>query len=182
MKISKWVTGVATGRIRHWNDRNNQLVTNLWSVIKEYDKPTRIAFKGALVSSLQVVERMLGPEVGKDGWMAVDLSDVSGDKFEHVYAVLLDMFLVLDAHLVPHLAVAITNPQSTLFGRSSMVKEYMGTLRDNAGDIQGVADIAWRELSSTLNPSMAIDIRARYPFVVFVIAAATENLKQLRET
>jgi len=180
MKISKWITGVATGRIRHWNDHNNQLVSNLWGETEEYKEPTRTAFQGALVSSLQAVERMLGPEVGKDGWMAVDLSDVSGDTFEHVYAVLLDMFLVLDANAVPSLAGAITDPQTTLFGRSSVVEKYIVALSDDASGIQGVADLAWRELSSILNPSKATDTLTKFSFVALVIKAATENIKQLR--
>lgn len=188
MKISKWVHGVATGRIRHWNDANNQLVADLWEEIESFEYPMRTALEGALVSSSQAVDRMLGIEVGRDGWMAVDLKDVQRKTLERVYFVLIDLFLALNAKASPSLYHDVHQAKARLFKTKGVLTHISILLKPDDNNTETVTKIieaavreAWKEIAELLNSEMASHPIPLFQFHAFVLSSATYNAKELQK-
>jgi hypothetical protein len=186
MKISKWVHRVATGRISHWNDINNQLVANICEKVETFEEPMRTALMGATISSLGAVDRMLGVEVGRDGWMAVDLLDVQRVTLVPVYSILIDIFLALDALAFPSMIAEIPLAKTRLFGKPEAVPHITALLQKcykntKSADLDAVSNAAWKEIAKLLNSGKALDPISSFQFHTFVLFSAKNNVDDLQK-
>ncbi len=186
MRISKWIKGVATGRIRHWNDINNQLVADICEKIETFDEPMRTALMGATISSLGAVDRMLGVEVGRDGWMAVDLLDVQRVTLVPVYSILIDVFLALDAIAFPSMIDEIPLAKTRLFGKPEAVPHITALLQKcykntNSADLDAVSNAVWKEIAKLLGSKKLSDPLSNYQFHTFLLFSAKNNVEDLKK-
>jgi len=183
MKISKWVRGVATGRIKHWNDINNQLVANILRKVETLDEPMCTASKGALIASSQAVDRMFGIEVGLDGWAAIDLLDVQKETLLRIYIVLINFFLALDAIALPSMKDEFRLARAGLFGTSDggpSTTAVLPTDFNNTKSIETASYIVWEEITKLLNSKKASDPTSKYQFAMFVLMSCKENSQDLQ--
>lgn len=180
MKFTRWVHGVATGRIRHWNDTNNLLIADLWGLVETYDEPMRTALRTSLVSAMQLVERMLGPEVGRNGWIAVDLLTLDRADLQAVYAILVDVFLAFEGILNRALKPSIPPIMNRLFGKPHVAPHITSLLENSPTDFERAANATWLELSTLLNPSASTHITSKFAFVSLFIVSATLTARQRR--
>lgn len=173
MKVSTWLYCVITGRLAHWSDINDQLVADVWPTIEAMNPETNELWRNALISSLGMMEKMLGPERGKKGILGIDLKAVTREKASLLYAELLGAFMNESLRISPKLERTLTVEYERI---AKKLRVPSRQLLAPFAPIEVVANSLWERIVSLSGSDRKMDFNATFEFVTMFMAHATHNL------
>lgn len=96
MKVFKYLRDVVSGRIKHWNETNNVVVSELWNKLENLESPNSLILKHFLVAAKLVVESLMGLQQLKiKEIIDIDPKKVNIQQFRQLYCILLSYFTFL---------------------------------------------------------------------------------------
>lgn len=96
MKVFKYLRDVISGTIKHWNETNDVVVSELWNRLENLESPNSLILKHFLVAAKLVVESVMGfQQVKTKEIIDVDPKKVNIQQFRQLYCILLSYFTFL---------------------------------------------------------------------------------------
>ncbi len=95
----KYLRDIISGRVKHWNETNNAVVSDLWNKLENLDSPNALILKHFLVAANLVVESLMGFHKTKIREIIdVDPKKINIQQFRQLYCILLSYFAFLFLH------------------------------------------------------------------------------------
>lgn len=96
MKVFKYLRDAVSGRIKHCNETNNLVVSELWNKLENLESPNSVIIKHFLVTANLVVESLMGFQQSKiKEIIDIDPKKVNIQQFRQLYCILLGYFTFL---------------------------------------------------------------------------------------
>lgn len=149
----KYLKDVISGRIKHWNETNNVVVTELWNRLEAMRNPSTMTLKHFLVAAGIVVDRLMGFERQMKVKAVIDIPcrKVSIEQFRQLYCILLSYFTFLFCTSNPHLKEEKKEALYELIDQPELAKKLLSSL-DKIGkaDMSNTAFEVWNNVVETI--------------------------------
>lgn len=180
MGLFRRVDNVASGRYRHWNEHNNQAISDLWYRTEEFPEGLQLVFREFLGLTLWIMDMLLSPD-NEDKLIEVDPLKLERRQYTKLHATLLEGLVGNYAKLNPGLADSLLGALTLLTGRdpeNSKVLQAIHSMGElNAGEI---GRVMWGHLVEITCSHQGATMIEAYPFIALFGSASAEIFGDIR--
>jgi hypothetical protein len=177
----RWLSNVLRGRYRHWNDANHRNFAVIWQRAELLSQQNRSVFQEFLVSSLTLVDLLLGPDKGHDRLLHRDPLSISPEQFVRLHYIHLagmaGLFAAVNPNLQESLKAGVQLLANNDKGAVSLFEEFACGL----ADLITAGPNLWCHITTSVGGEVsAAPTVDAYPYTVVFGAAAADAYRAAR--
>jgi hypothetical protein len=161
LPASIYVRALLSGRIGHWADTNDAVLTETARRIEAFQDPLRLIFRELLLASNATAEQLVGYQ-RSIRLLTPDQKTLSGEHFRHLYSVLLSYFAAVSYTVNPFLKEHLASALPQVAPNGDAVAKYLrdaevekrdyedddgSSLVPAPADAESLATLAWKHLA-----------------------------------
>lgn len=176
----RWLSNVVSGRIRHWNDTNNSVVTVLWQRCGGLSAEGQAVYKEIIASSASLADRLLGPDRGSNRLLSVDPKAVSKSEFARLHNIQVAAMAGMFAAINPFLRDSLQAALSTLTAHDPEATDIFREYASATPDLKSAGPALWSRLVALTHAPTHSGAMFAYAYTMTLGAVATAAFEAAR--
>lgn len=180
-----WASNVLNGRLRHWNEANNNYVSALAERAKRLPAGIEPLLFGLIAASYNLVNYLVGPDRGTKRIIKKDPNDITAEQFQALHHLNIWTFVALFRRQNPHFPNSFSDACTELIGirKSDLaIAEYIAQMKAIDGDeFFELCSKHFAEIAKILDYK-DWDFRDCYMFASLFAVAYSDAIKSYKES
>jgi hypothetical protein len=181
MTFFKHLRDAISGKIKHWNETNNVIVSELLNKSENLGSPHDLIFKQFNIAALLVVEKLIGFPDESVKIIDIDVKKISIHQFRQLYCVLLSYFAFIFYTSNPFLKEELKKALFTVTEEPKLIEKHLQSL-DEIGkiDMMRIGGKVLDELVKIIGFGTRMDPGQLVAFTIFSAEIYKEAVKNIK--